>query len=328
MRRTARVWRRPRCAQDAFLPEGPRLLKWRGQQWVIWVNIQLDPDAVQGQICLTSYASDAEDDYQAILCPGRPGFVLPTDREGVVLVGMDQALHYLDLATGQWSPPLAVLPHRYPRTIINDGEPTPDGEAVVFGTKDVLFREPLGHLYLFHIGQRRLQVLAEGQTCSNGKVVRLEAEGLILYDIDSPTRQVKKYRLDVVRGQVKFMGVALDLQTYPGFPDGMCAADENSVVVAFYHPGQCEGGLAVRFDLRDGAAVDEWETPGSPRVTCPLLLPDDSVTENGEARLLLTTADEGMPTELRQQCTQAGCLFLATTRLPAKFHDGLVRYVE
>jgi len=326
MRWNARVWYRPPTQEDAFLPEGPRLLQWQGQPWVIWVNIQLHAQATQGRIHLLQVDPKtwAPSRCESLICPGRPGFVLPTDQEGVVLVGMDHALYLLDWVQQQWSAPLVELPQRHPRTTINDGEVTPDGQVIVFGTKDVLFREPLGHLYLYDLPRRRLHVLAEGQTCSNGKVLRQEAEGLILYDIDTPTRQVRKYRLEVDSGRAELLGVALDLHGWEGFPDGICAADENSVIIALYHPGERESGRAVRFDLLSQQAVEEWDVPFSPRVTCPLLLPPDR-SSGGGAQLLLTTADEGMPPEIRQRNPNVGCLFLAPTGVSAAPPPAMVR---
>jgi sugar lactone lactonase YvrE len=66
----------------------------------------------------------------------------------------------------------------------------------------------------------------------------------------------------------------------------------------------------VRFNLTTGEAVEEWLTPGSPRVTCPLL-----VKRPEGVKLLLTTATEGMPAEMRAKCPSAGCLFIAETQL-------------
>ncbi|MCS7022229.1 MAG: SMP-30/gluconolactonase/LRE family protein [Gemmataceae bacterium] len=324
MRQAAQVWWRPSQPAEAFLPEGPRWFIWDGQAWIVWVNIQVHPQATHGQILWAP--ADAPAHYRVVECPGRPGFVLPTEQPGIVLVGMDQALYYLDLATQRWSSPLVVLPSSPPRTTINDGEATPDGQAVVFGTKDLLFREPLGRLYLYHFRQRQLFTLADGQTCSNGKVLRHEADGLILYDIDSPTRQVRRYRLDLIKGSLEDRGIALDLRDWPEFPDGMCAADDTSVIIALYHPGEQTSGRAVRFHLPDARLLEEWETPFSPRVTCPLLFPATGVERTGPIQLLLTTADEGMPPPLRARCTNAGCLFVAETGLQTLPPTPLVPY--
>ena len=57
-------------------------------------------------------------------------------------------------------------------------------------------------------------------------------------------------------------------------------------------------------------AIREWATPGSPRVTCPCL-----VRRPDGVKLMLTTATEGMPAEMRARCPNAGALFLADTPL-------------
>ncbi|MCX8138807.1 MAG: SMP-30/gluconolactonase/LRE family protein [Gemmataceae bacterium] len=324
----AQVWLRPAREEDAFLPEGPRYFRWQGRDAVIWVNIQTSRQADRGRLMVAATEAEGPAEVRSFDCPGRPGFVLPTDRDGVVLVGIDHCLCLFDLEQQVWSRPLAHLPQAHPRTTINDGEVTPDGRAIVFGTKDLLFREPFGCLYLYDVPQRRLHVLAEGQTCSNGKVIRQEAEGWILYDIDTPTRQVRRYRLDIEGGQAQFLDVALDWHGWEEFPDGMCAADDQSVIIAFYHPGDRDGGRAVRFDLESREAVEEWEVPFSPRVTCPLLLPPSSPPRSDRARLILTTAEEGMPPEVRQRNPNAGCLFQAPTSLPAAPEPAVVRLGE
>ena len=71
-------------------------------------------------------------------------------------------------------------------------------------------------------------------------------------------------------------------------------------------------GRAIRFDLSTGQAVEEWTTPGSPRVTCPCL-----VQRPDGVKLILTTATEGMPAEQREMCPNAGFLFIADTDFPA-----------
>jgi sugar lactone lactonase YvrE len=230
----------------------------------------------------------------------------------VVLVGVEKQLRVCDLAEGTWSEPLATIPDDIPRTIINDGEVVPGGKAVVFGTKDTQFKEPIAHLYLWTVDDNRLTVLADKQTCSNGKVFRTDARGLILYDIDTPTKKVVRYRLDVATRTATPDGTAIDLADQVGFPDGMCDCGDGTVIIAFYNPDHADAGKAIRFNLATGRGVEEWTTPGSPRVTCPLL-----VQRPGGVKLILTTATEGMPAEMRERCPNAGCLFIADTQFDA-----------
>jgi sugar lactone lactonase YvrE len=202
-----------------------------------------------------------------------------------------------------------MIPDDHPRTIINDAEIVPGGKAIVFGTKDTQFKEPIAHLYLHTVDDNRLSVLADKQLCSNGKVFATDERGLILFDIDTPTRTVARYRLDVDARTATPDGTALDLSSHIGFPDGMCDCGDGTVIVAFYNPGFAEDGKAVRFSLTTGEALEEWTTPGSPRVTCPLL-----VKRPYGVKLILTTATEGMPKDMRAKCPNAGCLFIADTQ--------------
>ena len=154
-----------------------------------------------------------------------------------------------------------------------------------------------------------MSLLADKQTCSNGKVLASDSRGLILFDIDTPTRKVVRYRLDVAARTATPDGVALDLVDQVGFPDGMCDCGDGTVIIAFYNPDFVQAGKAIRFDLVNGKAIEEWTTPGSPRVTCPLL-----VKRPDGVKLILTTATEGMPAEMRAKCPNAGCLFIADTQ--------------
>ena len=302
----ASVLHAPDAEEDGFLPEGPRAIELDGRAGLLWVNIQTAPDATQGSLHVRYWDTGGT---ESMTLPGRPGFAFPTDRPGVVLVGMGHHVGTFDLDSYDWTP-LGSIPDPHPRTIINDAEVTPDGRAVVFGTKDTRFAEPLAGLYLLTPGDNRVSRLRGGQTCSNGKVFAATPAGLTLFDIDTPTRTVARYRLDLGARELVDEGVALDLRNEPGFPDGMADAGDGTVIVAFYNPEPVAAGRAVRYDLRTGATLDEWTTPGSPRVTCPCL-----VQRPDGVKLVLTTATEGMPAEQRSRCPAAGNLFVADTSL-------------
>ncbi len=304
----ARVFVAPECLEDAFLPEGPRSCQVEGREACIWVNIQTATDATQGSLHLYFW-DNAE--RRVLPQPARPGFVLPTDEPDVVLLGREKELGLLDLHSGDWQP-LARIPDDHPRTIINDGEVLPAGQAVIFGTKDVHFAESLAHLYLFTLADQRIHTLATGQICSNGKVLTEREGSLLLDDIDTPTKQVMRYRLDPISGRVEPIGRVIDLQGLPGFPDGMIDAGDGSVIIAMYNPDPVESGRAYRFDTATGDRLEEWTTPGSPRVTCPLL-----VARPDGVKLILTTATEGMSAADQAQCPHAGSLFVADTGFPS-----------
>jgi|YNPBryunderm2012_1023409.scaffolds.fasta_scaffold32162_2 sugar lactone lactonase YvrE len=317
----ASLWWTPSRDEDRFLPEGPRLISINNRQAIAWVNIQTAALATTGAIHLR-YLDNLE--HQSWSLPGRPGFLLATDLDETLLLGMETEVGLFHLRQQRWQP-LARLTDAHPRTIINDGEPLPDGTGVIFGTKDLRFSEPIGELVLFTLADRRLTRLAGGQICSNGKVFvpgnSHNPLPLTLYDIDSPKKCVVRYRVDLEQRQLISEGVAIDLRESPSFPDGMCLADDESVIIAFYHPDAVAQGRAGRYRLDTGEVVEEWLTPGSPRVTCPLLLPSETGVQ-----LLLTTATEGMPESDRRLCPNAGCLFLAATRLKAIRPTEVVRF--
>lgn len=298
----AHVFVNPRDEADRFLPEGPREVTIDGRSAVVWVNIQTAADATTGAIHLSFWDTG---EHRVVPVPGRPGFWVPTDRPNTVLVGATKQLGLLDLVSRKWEP-LATIPDANPRTIINDAEVAPGGGAVIFGTKDVKFADPFAELYLFTTADRLVTKLAGGQTCSNGKVFARDGSGVILFDIDTPRKVVTRYRLDVAARNLTEDGIAVDLRSTAGFPDGMCDAGGGTAIIAFYEPEPLPAGRAGRYDLVTGELVEEWHTPGSPRVTCPLL-----VNRPDGVKLILTTATEGMPADQRAKCPDAGCLFIA-----------------
>ncbi len=314
----ARVFWRPKTEEEGFLPEGPRQVIVSGVNSFAWVNIQTGPASSEGDVFLS--VPDEPVVPVSLRCPGRPGFVLPVAPDNLAVVGLGKELKLLHMEHGTWHNTLATIPDDNPRTIINDAEIVPGGKAIVFGTKDTQFKEPIANLYLYTVDDNRVSLLADKQTCSNGKVFATDARGLILYDIDTPTRKVVRYRLDVAARTATPDGVALDLADQVGFPDGMCDCGDGSVIIAFYNPDFAEAGKAIRFDLATGKAIEEWTTPGSPRVTCPLL-----VKRPDGVKLILTTATEGMPPEMRAKCPNAGCLFIADTQLAACPEPEVVR---
>ncbi len=298
----------PPAEQDRYLPESPHAVTVSGREAVAWVNIQTDPDATRGAVHLRFWDTG---EHRILPLSARPGFIALTDRPGVVLIGRDKELGTLDLQTGAWTH-LAVIPDTDPWTMINDAAVVPGGSAIVFGTKDWRFKDPIAALYLFTIADRHVTVLAGGQICSNGKVFARDADGLILYDIDTPRRIVSQNRLDLAGRSLVEDGVAVDLRAVDGFPDGMADAGSGTVVIAIFNPGTVTDGRAYHYDLATGKRVGEWVVPGSPRVTCPLL-----IERAGCVQLVLTTAVEGMPADILRHCPHAGDLFIAETEFPA-----------
>jgi len=289
-----------------YLPEGPRLLRNYpgGESLLGWVSIQYAADRPDGSLNVLDLASRSN---RAFPLPGRPGFFAETTRPGCVLIGLERSLVYFDLLAGRLLPEPQFPVTADTRVIINDGLAVEGG--VFFGTKDLKFRRPIAALYFFDAAARRIHTLLDGQTCSNGKYLLNDPHGPTLIDIDTAPRNLRRYRLDAACKRVLESSLVLPPDALPAFPDGMRPApDGESVIVAFYNNGAVSDGVARQIRLADGATLCEWRVPGSPRVTCPELVEID-----GEVKLLLATAVEGMPEETRRIAPHAGFLFLAGT---------------
>lgn len=287
-----------------FLPEGPYPL---GIDRFSWVAIQHGPEASFGSIEVYDFASKQSNSYRL---PGRPGFAFPTDR-GNFVVGCERAVGIYSPQNGTWSPFVEGVDSEVSGTIINDGV-TWDGN-LIFGTKDLEFRTKKAGLYLWRRSDRRLIQLRSDQICSNGKcVLPVDDHVIDLLDIDSPTRQVVRYRIDIKAGTISDPQVVVDLTDDVGVPDGMTMTpDGRSVIISLYNPNPAPLGRTIQVSLATGKIEQTWTSDGSPQATCP-----QWVNRQGKAVLVITTAVEFMPVERRAASPRAGCLFLVPTDLP------------
>lgn len=302
----ASPWLCPDGEELRFLPEGPRVDR-TGR--VTWVAIQHGATSSIGSLNIVRVAPSLQPaDCRCYRLKARPGFAFPTTESDLFLVGLERQLVLYDAATDSYQPISSQVEQDVEGTIINDAEMFSQG--LVFGAKDLQFKEAKAGLYLFRSSDGALIRLRSDQVCSNGKVLKQRADGSwTLWDIDTPRRQVIRYRLDVERGTLDEESVAIDLTDDPAYPDGMVATPDGcSAIIAFYHPGAVAWGEARQYSLETGTCQAIWRVPGSPQVTCPQLL-----CHQGRVYLLLTTAVEHMPAERRPDAPFAGCLFLAPT---------------
>jgi sugar lactone lactonase YvrE len=261
-----------------------------------WVAIQQSFAALHGSFNLLNLRTLENEVHEL---PGRVGFFAETDREGVVVVGLERTLALYDShARKLVSTPFVVTEDE--RTVINDGLAVPGG--LLFGTKHVQFQERIACMYYLASATGRLYTLHTGQICANGKY--LYAGGLV--DIDSPNKTLDHYAFDGERMALGERRIIADFRDTPLFPDGMRPGpDGESVIVAFYNPEAADAGLAREFRIADGEVLAEWRLEGSPRVTCPEILELD-----GRVQVIFTTAVEGMEPAL----PLAGTMFVGDTR--------------
>ena len=293
----------PPSGEMKFLPEGPYDL---GAGRFSWVAIQHGATARFGSLNVFDTSTKTNQSFQL---PGRPGFARPTDHPDKFVVGAERELALFDTKSLQWTPFCTGIDAAVENTIINDGTLWRDN--LIFGTKDLEFKTKKAGLYLFRGSDRRLFQLRDDQVCSNGKAVIEAADGrLSLLDIDTPTRKVVRYELDLQAGRLSEPETVLDLSTAIGFPDGMVLTpDKQSAIISFYNPDDAQFGLTQQFNLDNGAVEHSWKSLLSPQATCPLLMP----MVGNRVDLVITTAVEHMSAERLARYPNSGCLFTATT---------------
>ena len=293
---------RPDSEALRFLPEGPYTLR---DGRMSWVGIQHGADSTAGSINVLNLVNGTNESFRL---PGRPGFAFPTDQPGVFVTGLERSVGLFDTRSAKWSPFITDVDAAVSNTIINDAVVFEDN--LVFGFKELEFKTKKAGLYLWRRRDRALVQLRSDQICSNGKAIVRDADGsLTLFDIDSPSRQIIRCRLDIETGTVSDFSVIVDLTSEEVFPDGMILTpDHQSLIVALYDPGDPNAGATRQYNISTGKLETIWICPGSPRVTCPQL-----IRHQGRVRLVLTTAVEHMPPEQQATHPNAGCLFIGDT---------------
>jgi sugar lactone lactonase YvrE len=296
-----------------FLPEGPIALGVDG--FISWVGIQHGGDARYGSLNVLDLKREINHSYRL---PGRPGFAFPCpdacagELPTRFVIGMERSLGYYDTADDSWTPFCEGVDADVENTIINDGILI--GDNLIFGTKDLEFSERKAGLYLYHGRDQKLIRLRDDQICSNGKMIVTAASGeLKLIDIDTPTKKIVQYDLDIDAGKLSNETTVINLTGDTGFPDGaILTPDGTGIIVSIYGPGDAKFGETRWYDRASGELKSVWRTPGSPQNTCPAL-----VIVDGRMKLVVTTAVEHMSAETRRHCVHAGQIFIADTDFDA-----------
>jgi sugar lactone lactonase YvrE len=286
-----------------FLPEGPIPL---AESLVSWVGIQHGADATHGSLNLLDLKQGTNKSFDL---PGRPGFAFPCDRDDTFVVGCERTLGLFNVANGNWEPFCEGIDDDVENTIINDGIVV--GDNLIFGTKDLEFATKKAGLYLYRGSDKKLIRLRNDQICSNGKAILGDGANRRLIDIDSPTRTVVSYPIDIEAGTLGDAEVVLDFAGDPAVPDGaILTPDGSGIIVAMFRPEVADHGETRLYDRESGELRCVWQTLGSPQNTCPAL-----VRHQGSLKLLITTAVENMSAEDQQKCPNAGQLFIGETSI-------------
>jgi sugar lactone lactonase YvrE len=284
-----------------FLPEGPISL---GDSLFSWVGIQHGLDATFGSLNIYDIALERNESFDL---PGRPGFAIPCQNEGSFVIGCERSLGIFNTADRSWQPFCHGIDEDVDNTIINDGIAYENN--LIFGTKDLEFATKKAGLYLHRGSDGKLIRLRDDQICSNGKSIIADGDRLTLIDIDSPTRQIVRYQIDIVAGTLSDAEVVIDFAGDPAVPDGaILTPDQSGIIVSMFRPEAADHGETRWYDRISGQLQCVWQTPGSPQNTCPAL-----VRQDGAIKLVITTAVEHMTAADQQQCPNAGRLFIGDT---------------
>lgn len=298
---TARVFFSPQDESLRYLPEGPYPL---GESSMSWVAIAHGPSATQGSLNVFDFKNG---NNRSHVLPGRPGFAFPCDDKHSFVIGCERTLGIFHPSDMTWSPFCEHIDDSVQGTIINDGLVW--GENLIFGTKDLEFKTKKAGLYLWRGSDRQLIALRNDQICSNGKAIIQTGGETFLLDIDSPTRTVVRYPLNIAAGTLGDAEVVIDLTEREEVPDGaIVTPDGKSIIISLFNPNPADYGQTHQYNLASGQLETIWKTPHSPQNTCPNLISHD-----GKVHLVITTAVEHMPRAQQEVSTQAGSLFMAPT---------------
>jgi sugar lactone lactonase YvrE len=179
---------------------------------------------------------------------------------------------------------------------MNDGTCDSAGRFYA-STMDQVTGAPIGQLWRLG-ADRSAHAQHGGLGIGNG--LAWSADGRSLFFIDSPTRTVQVFDVDLLTGDLSGVRTAFAVDARLGVPDGMCIDDEGALWIAFW------GGGCVRRFTPDGELLAIVEVPVA-NVTCISFLGD---------RLVITTAGATAP---------GGALFVAEPGLsgpPADAYPG------
>ena len=183
-----------------------------------------------------------------------------------------------------------------PTILMNDGKCDPRGRFWA-GTMDSEGRPNRGALMRFEPPGTAITVL-EGVSLSNG--IGWTVEGSLMFYIDSPTRRVDVFDVDLGSGEPLNRRPFVVCDEGWGFPDGLSVDEEGCVWVAFW------GGSAVRRFGPDGAVVGGVALPASQVTSCAFGGTDRQT-------LYITTAGGYLAEAQRAAEPLAGALFAVET---------------
>lgn len=213
------------------------------------------------------------------------------ETDSTVVVALQNRIERIYPASGRCET-LAPVNDRGGSLRTNDGKCDPAGR-LWFGT--MAYDGTPGAAALYSLDSTGIpRVKIDSISISNGIVWTQDHK--TMYYIDTPTRQVKRYRYDEVSGDITFDGVAVTVPDNWGFPDGMTIDNEGKLWIAHW------GGWGVyRWDPETGKLLKRIAVPTPCVTSCAFGGPDFG-------SLYITTAGGGNTTDPEHPL--AGSLFV------------------
>jgi sugar lactone lactonase YvrE len=223
----------------------------------------------------------------------RPSF-LALDSQGQFVMAFQGGIARFDVQTKnlQW---LVNLEKDSPDQRTNDGAIDSEGRLWI-GTMNVQFKEGAGTLYRIDTNLSPKKII-EGLTIPNGLV--WSSDNRTMYHIDSPTRTVKAYAFNRLKGEIAYERIAIVIPPETGSPDGMCIDEEGMLWIA-----QWNGFGVYRWDPVSGKLLDKIEVPVPQVSSCAFGGSDFD-------QLLITTAKENFTPEQLARYPDSGSVYIA-----------------
>ena len=213
------------------------------------------------------------------------GFVIATERE--VIVADEDFTTFENIVSLDTSPLLRT----------NDGGCDLSG-AFIIGTMSYAASEAKGSVYRIS-SDGSIQELKSGVTISNG--VQWSRNGEKVFYIDTPTRRVDSFEVDVETGVWSDQHCHIEIEERFGFPDGMAIDVEGGLWIAMW------GGGAVNHYNSSGHLQESIVIPGVSQVSSCAFGGTDNRT------LFITTSRQGIPDD---EEPRAGAVFAIEVATP------------
>ena len=200
---------------------------------------------------------------------------------------------------------LLEMPNPNVRT--NDGNVDPSGNFWI-GSMAYDAKPQMGDLKRVD-GNFQTHTILRNVTISNG--MDWSPNGEVLYYIDTPTRQVSRFKFDPESASLGQELPSIDVSDSPGMPDGMCVDAEGNLWVAFW------GGGQARNFSPEGELLGVVTVPASLVTNCAFGGEDLST-------LYITTADASHEDFVTGNEPLAGSLFWADVKVMGRVQNNFI----